>query len=88
MHRKDTTEVKKTGPARLTNKEVTKEAEKMGMKPTKYRIHGKVVYKKGNNYYSYDNTSHKGGMWKVFKMKNNKLYRICTVNRTLEKVGD
>lgn len=60
----------------------------MGMKPTKRMSHGEAVYKKDNRYYSYDNTSHKGGMWKVFELKKDKLQRIGTADRNLKIIGE
>ena len=44
------------------------------------RKHGENVYKLGKKYYSIDNTSHNGGVYKVFKQESGKLKRIGTAD--------
>ena len=61
-------------------------AAKMGFKRTKdfsSDSHKEKVYKKGNLYISLDNKGHKGGFWKAF---NGKQDRIGTYNRTLTEL--
>ena len=47
------------------------------------RKHGENVYKLGKNYYSIDNTSHNGGVYKVFKQEGGKLKRVGTADENL-----
>jgi hypothetical protein len=47
------------------------------------RKHGEKVYKLGNLFYSVDNTSHNGGIYKVFKQEGGKLDRIGTADENL-----
>jgi hypothetical protein len=70
---------------KLTNKEVFRLAQKQGMKETKQfgKSHGELVFQKGNKYYSYDNTAHNGGVWKVFEKAGNELKRIGTATEDL-----
>ena len=47
------------------------------------REHGEKVYKLGKYFYSFDNTSHNGGVFKVFKQEGGKLKRIGTADENL-----
>lgn len=45
---------------------------------------GELIFQKGNKYYSYDNTSHNGGVWKVFEQIGGKLQRIGTADNNFK----
>lgn len=55
-----------------------------GFKPVKGMLsHNEKVYEYRGKYYSFDNTSHNGGVWKVFELKGGKLKRIGTADKNL-----
>lgn len=45
--------------------------------------HNEKVYQYKGKYYSLDNTSHNGGVWKVFEMRGGRLVRIGTADKNL-----
>ncbi len=45
--------------------------------------HNEKVYEYSGKYYSFDNTSHNGGVWKVFVKKGGRLHRIGTADKDL-----
>jgi len=74
-------------PIFKTTKEATIAAKKMGYQKTNVNWASKnqTVYKKGNKYISRDATGHKGGAWKVFDKKGN---RVGTYNSDLTNKVD
>ena len=52
-------------PVRMTSKEQTTAANKLGFAATNYFSNGQRIFKKGNLYISYDITGHNGGVWKM-----------------------
>ena len=72
----------------LSNAEAREQARDLGFKATKdapVNSHGKPVFQKGDFFITPDRDSHKGGVWKVFDRKGN---RIGTYNADLtEKIG-
>lgn len=46
--------------------------------------HNEKVYEYNGKYYSFDNTSHNGGAWKVFVKKGGRLHRIGTADKDLK----
>lgn len=48
-----------------------------------FMSHNEKVYEYNGKYYSFDNTSHKGGVWKVFVKKGGRLHRIGTADKNL-----
>jgi hypothetical protein len=70
----------------LTNKEAREQAEKLGYKETKSHpckdTFDKPVFTNGRNYISPDRTGHKGGVWKLFNRRGD---RVATVNIDLTK---
>ena len=48
-----------------------------------YISHNERVYEYNGKYYSFDNTSHNGGIWKVFVKKGGRLQRIGTADKNL-----
>ena len=48
-----------------------------------YISHNERVYEYNGKYYSFDNTSHNGGIWKVFVKKGGRLQRIRTADKNL-----
>ena len=45
--------------------------------------HGEKIFKLGNRYYSFDNTQHNGGIYKVFEREGGNLKRIGTADKDL-----
>ena len=45
--------------------------------------HNEKVYEYNGKYYSFDNTSHNGGVWKLFAKNGGKLHRIGTADKNL-----
>ena len=45
--------------------------------------HGEKIFKLGNKYYSFDNTQHNGGVYKVFKREGGNLKRTGTADENL-----
>jgi hypothetical protein len=84
---KENQQTRRTDP--LTKKEAKSLAQDMGYKEVKdppFKSHGQPVFKKGTQYISPDRDIHKGGSWKVFDSKGN---RIGTYNDNLSiKVGN
>jgi RHS repeat-associated protein len=71
----------------LVAKESAVTASKLGYKPSKapFNTHGQPAYQKGSRYISPDADGHKGGVWKMFDRKGN---RIGTYNEDLsERIG-
>lgn len=48
-----------------------------------FMSHNEKVYEYNGKYYSFDNTSHNGGVWKVFIKKGGRLHRIGTADKNL-----
>lgn len=46
--------------------------------------HGEKIFKLGNKYYSFDNTQHNGGVYKVFEKEGGNLKRIGTADKDLK----
>ncbi len=64
-----------------------------GYNNTKLLSQGEKVYKKGRNYITPDQTSHIGGVWKMFDdvknlNKTSKEARVGTYDANLIKIGD
>lgn len=76
---------------KVTAKEATKIAEKMGFRKTNYFSDGQPVFQKGNKFITIDATSHNGGFWKMansvkeLKLKNT---RMGTYDKQLNRIGD
>jgi filamentous hemagglutinin len=67
----------------LTNQEARKRAQELGFKEVKdapFSSHGKPVFKKGDVYITPDRDMHKGGVWKMFDRRGN---RVGTYNADL-----
>ena len=45
--------------------------------------HGEKIFQLGNRYYSFDNTQHNGGIYKVFEREGGNLKRIGTADKDL-----
>ena len=45
--------------------------------------HGEKIFKLGKKYYSFDNTKHNGGVYKVFEREGGNLKRIGTADENL-----
>ena len=48
-----------------------------------FMSHNEKVYEYNGKYYSFDNTSHNGDVWKVFVKKGGRLHRIGTADKNL-----
>ena len=48
-----------------------------------FMSHNEKVYEYNGKYYSFDNTSHNGGVWKVFIKNGGRLHRIGTADKNL-----
>lgn len=48
-----------------------------------FMSHNEKVYEYNGKYYSFDNTSHNGGVWKVFIKKGGRFHRIGTADKNL-----
>jgi len=71
---------------KLTTKELSIMAEGLGYKKVKdfpFYAHNQPVFKKGNRFISPDVTCHKGGSWKIYDNKGN---RLGTFDETLTKM--
>ena len=57
----------KQASGKMSGKEITEAAKKLGFEKTNYRSHGQAVYynKKTRKYISYDVDNHNGGVWKM-----------------------
>lgn len=69
----------------LSNKEARGLAEKLGYAETKnppFKDHGKLAFKKGNDWITPDRTGHNGGVWKLF----HKNERIATYSADLTQI--
>lgn len=76
---------------RLTAKEATHKAEKLGYKKTNYRSSGQPVFKKGNKYITPDVDQHNGGVWKMadsIKNLGSRKTRMGTYDKNLRRIGD
>ena len=76
---------------RMTTKEATEAAEKLGYKKTNYYSNGQPVYQKGNKYITPDVDSHNGGVWKMANSVKNlgsKSTRMGTYDANLVRIGD
>ena len=63
-------------PNSYSNKEIQAKAENLGFdKSTKHKFnsHGELVFQKGNQFITRDNTFHNGGFWKKFNKKGRRL---------------
>jgi RHS repeat-associated protein len=79
------------GGLRMTAKEATLAAEKLGFKITNYYSHGQPVFKKGNQYITPDVDAHSGGIWKMADSIENllkKKTRMGTYDENLRRIGD
>jgi hypothetical protein len=80
-------------PQRMTTKEATEAAEKLGYKKTNYYTkHGEAIYysQKSGTYISHDNTAHNGGIWKMaktIKELDGKTTRMGTYDANLNRIG-
>ena len=77
--------------AKLTTKEITSIAKKLGFKKTSYFSHGQAVYKKGNRYITLDLDRHNGGFWKMadsVEGLGSKKTRLGTYDMNLNRIGD
>ena len=72
----------------LSNAEARRRAGDLGFEETKdapFNSHGRPVFKKGDRFITPDRDMHKGGVWKVFDRKGN---RIGTYNDDLTEQID
>lgn len=73
---------------KMTLKEATTQAKELGFSKVKdapFISHGQPVFKKGTKYITPDVDQHKGGVWKMFDKKGN---RIGTYDEKLNRIGD
>ncbi|MDQ2088174.1 toxin C-terminal domain-containing protein, partial [Herbivorax sp. ANBcel31] len=76
---------------KLTAKQATEAAKKLGYQKTNYTSHGQPVFKKGNSYITPDVDSHSGGIWKAarsVKDLGSKSTRCGTYDEFLNRIGD
>lgn len=76
---------------RLTGKEATRLAEKLGYKKTNYRSSGQPIFKRGNKYITPDIDGHNGGVWKMADSPKNlgsRKTRMGTYDKNLRRIGD
>lgn len=72
----------------MSNLEASIAASKLGFTkklPAQPWSHGKPVFQKGTRYITQDRDSHKGGVWKMY---NNKGNRVGTYDKNLKRIGD
>ncbi len=77
--------------ARMTSKEYTKLAKKLGYRKLKVKSHGQAVYTDGKNFITPDVDSHSGGVWKMaesVKKLASKQTRTGTFDKNLKKIGN
>ncbi|MGF7089301.1 hypothetical protein JOD24_003184 [Kroppenstedtia sanguinis] len=78
-------------PKKITAKEASEAAKKLGFKKTNYKSHGQPVFKKGNKYITPDVDQHKGEGWKMadsVKNLKSKKTRMGTYDANLNRIGD
>lgn len=76
---------------RMTSKEASEAAQKLGYQKTNYTSHGQPVFKKGNKYITLDVDQHSGGVWKMADSIRNlgrKNTRMGTYDADLKRIGD
>ncbi len=76
---------------RLTAKEATIAAKKLGFSPINQQSHGQPIFKKGHKYITPDLDSHNGGVWKMadsVKGLANKKTRLGTYDANLKRIGN
>jgi len=76
---------------KITTKEATVMAEKLGFTKTNYESSGEAVFKKGNRYITLDKKSHNGGIWKMadsVKNLGSKPTRMGTYDKDLKWIGE
>ena len=76
---------------KLTTKEITAIAKKLGFEKTSYFSHGQAVFKKGNKYITIDVDKHNGGFWKMANSVEglgSKKTRLGTYDINLNRIGD
>ncbi len=75
----------------ITNKEAREVATQLGyvqVKNPPFNTHGQLAFKKGTLYITPDNTSHKGGYWKLVQVIGNTVTRLGTYDQSLKrKIG-
>ena len=77
--------------AKITTKEATKMAEKLGFKKTNYFSSGQRVFQKGRKFISIDVDNHSGGVWKMADSVKNladQATRLGTYDQFLNRIGD
>ena len=78
---------KENEKSKTPNQVDEEEADKLGFTRDKnppFKTHGVPAFKKGNRWITRDRTSHKGGRWKVFDQKGN---RIGTFDENLNYIA-
>ena len=76
---------------KMTSKQATEAANKLGFEKTNYTSHGQPVFKKGNTYITPDVDGHNGGTWKAagsVKDLGSKSTRWGTYDANLNRIGD
>ncbi|WP_207655546.1 toxin C-terminal domain-containing protein, partial [Desulfocucumis palustris] len=76
---------------RMTAKQASEAAKKLGFEKTKYTSHGQPVFKKGKTYITPDVDSHIGGVWKAagsVEGLSKKSTRWGSYDADLKRIGD
>ncbi len=79
------------GSVKMTIKQATEAARKLGFNKIKETSHGQPIFKKGNKYITPDVDSHNGGVWKMadsVKNLGSRSSRMGTYDANLNRIGD